>query len=374
MPIRIMHVVDSMVVGGLQNALVNLIERLDPDKFEHIVCAVRHLGPMADRLPRNRVRTIILGKKETGIPIQVGGLARLISEFQPDILHSRNFGAIDAVLAGRIGGRCAVIHSEHGMEMNSDAWRRRVFRRIAFELADRVFAVSYHLRAALVERTGLRLERIGVIHNGVDTERFCSNPQARTTLRQKLGIDDDELCIGAVGRLDTIKDYPTLFRAAERLHKFHRNWRILMVGDGPDFPRLQEFVSSRSALHERVRFLGDSRQVPELLQTMDVYVLPSIFEGISNSLLEAMASGLAVIASQAGGNPEVVVDGQSGFLFPVGNDEQLAEQLLLLCEDSEARRGLGTRAFQRIKEAFSMESMVTQYQRLYTGVLQGCGA
>ena len=368
MAIRIMHVVDSMVVGGLQNGLVNVIDRLDADRFEHVVCAVRHLGAMAKRLPSDRVRTLCLDAENSKVRVQVGSLAQCISKFKPDIVHSRNWGAIEAVIAGRWSRQCAVIHSEHGLEKDQEPWRRQVFRRIAYALADRVFTVSFHLKTLLVEKTGVPAARIGVIHNGVDTRRFCPDPQSRLAARQRLGIAETEFCIGAVGRLDPIKDYITLLRAAEQLNGVP--WRILFVGHGPDSSRLQEFVAARAGWSDRVLFGGDSDEVPELLRAMDVYVLPSILEGIANSLLEAMASGLPVVVSQTGGNPEVVSDGESGLLFPVGEPNELASRLQLLYANPEVCHRLSERAMCRVKQEFSMESMARCYTDLYEGVLR----
>jgi len=365
-----MHVVDSMVVGGLQNGLVNIINHLNADQFEHAVCAVRHLGPMADRLPADRVRTVCLEKPAGLIPSHARALARLIAEFKPHIVHSRNWGAIEAVIAGRWVGGCAVIHSEHGIEIAAEPRRRKLFRRLAFELADRVFAVSHHLKERLLQATGFREDKIGVIHNGVDTRRFYPCTALRAEFRQKLGLADNEFCIGAVGRLDPVKDLLTLFRAAEYLDT-DRKWRLLIVGDGPESARLQKAANSMPWLKGRVTFPGDSQQVPDMLRAMDVYVLPSVFEGIANSFLEAMASELPVVVSRTGGNPEVVADGESGCMFPVGDAGDLGKRLRLLCEEPETRRRLGEKALRRVKEEFSLSGMMRCYMDLYTGVLQG---
>src|SRR5689334_2817379 len=149
MPIRIMHVVDHLGKGGLENGLVNVIENLDSTRFEHVVYAIRKLGPNADRLVNGGVRVECQGKQDTDSPVQIGRLVKAIRRIQPDIVHSRNWAAVEAVLAGRWVRSCKVIHSEHGLEAhaNSGEPRRRVwFRRLAYELADRVFSVSYQLR------------------------------------------------------------------------------------------------------------------------------------------------------------------------------------------------------------------------------------
>ena len=377
MAIRILHVVNSLGVGGMENGLVNVIRQMDPRRFTHAVCAMRELGPMADRLPRDRVQVMCLEEKDINRTIQVGPLVQKIREIRPDIVHSRNWGGIEAVIAGRWARSCAVIHSEHGMEFNtsrSEPWRRSCFRRLAFELADRVFSVSHQLRDLHARRTGFPARKISVIYNGVDSRKFSPDPSARSRSRQELAISPEEFCIGWVGRLDPIKDLPTLLRAVEAFSKSCANWRLLIVGDGSELPSLEAFVRQSPVLSGRVNFLGLRQRVPEILNAMDVFVLPSISEGISNTLLEAMATGLPVVASAAGGNPEVVVEGESGFLFSVGDHRQLAEKILLLWKQSSFRRRLGEQALQRVKDQFSPELMVQQYERLYSSLAQARAA
>jgi sugar transferase (PEP-CTERM/EpsH1 system associated) len=362
-----MHVVDHLGKGGLENGLVNLIEHLDPLRFEHVVYAIRKLGPNADRLAKSRVKVICQDKQDSDSPFQVGKLARAIRQVRPDIVHSRNWAAVEAVLAGRWVRSCKVVHSEHGLEAGADVRepRRRIwFRRLAYQLADRVLSVSYQLRDLHARRTGFESAKITVIHNGVDRQRFFPDPAARAGMRRELGLSDDEFCIGCVGNLFPVKGHITALQAIEQFAAQRKNWRLLLAGEGPERARLENFLSVQG-WKDRVSFLGTSHRVPELLNALDVYVLPSIAEGISNSLLEAMASGIPVIATATGGNPEVVVDGESGLLFPIGNAQQLSRHLLLLHDQSQRRRELAQRALSRVREEFSIESMVGKYAQLY---------
>ena len=345
-----------------------MIKRLDPQRFEHVVYAIRRLGPNADRLGHHRVRVVCQGKKDTDSPLQAGTLARGIREVGPDIVHCRNWGAIEAVVAGKWVRSCKVVHSEHGLESNANAkepWRRVWFRRLAFELADRVVSVSYQLRDLHARRTGFPARKIAVIHNGVDSGSFYPDIEARCRVRQELGISPDEFCVGSVGNLFPIKDQMTLVQAIEKVAGAFMNWRLLVIGEGPERSRLEAFASAHPDWKGRVSFLGSSNRVAEMLNAMDVYVLPSISEGISNSLLEAMATGLPVVATATGGNPEVVVDGDSGLLFAVGDSGELAEKLLGLRATKDLRVRLGERALRRIKENFSIDSMVRNYAEMY---------
>jgi glycosyltransferase involved in cell wall biosynthesis len=337
----------------MEKGVVNLIQRLDPSRLEHVVCVLRSLGSLAESIPPDRGKVVCLGETGSGMRFQALTLARQIMAVNPDIVHSRNWGTIETVLAGRWVGSCAMIHSEHGMESYApnavEPQRRRWLRRLAFQLADRVLSVSYHLRDYHAQRTGFPASHISVIHNGVDMGLFRNRTRDRMSCRARFGFAPDEFCLGTVGRLEPIKDLLTLLKAAAAFPD-SMNWHLAVAGEGRELPALQEFLRDKPRLQKRVRFLGEIQDVPDFLNSLDVYVLPSLYEGISNSLLEAMASGVAVVASRVGGNTEVVVDGESGILFPVAQPAVLAERLVMLDREADTRQRLGRAAIQRIKE------------------------
>ncbi len=369
MPLRIMHVVDNVGRGGMQNGLRNLIDRLDHTAFEHVVCAIRGVNP-ADGydFTGDWVRVMCLGKTERSSKTQIRDLVRAIREVKPDIVHSRNWSGIEGVIAGYWAGCRMLVHSEHGLDMSPDAkepWRRIAFRRLAYQLADQVFCVSHQLKDLFARRTGFAEHKIGVIHNGVDTQRFFPDSAARTRVRQELGLSDNDFLIGCVGNLTPVKDHQTVLEAVREFAKERQSWRLIVLGKGPELPKLESFLNAYPEWKHRVSFPGRSNSVPALLNAMDVYVLSSLAEGISNSLLEAMATGLPVIATHVGGNPEVVVDGESGLLFPVGDGRKLAESLRLLAGRPDLRVELGRQALRRIRTSFCLDSMVRQYEELY---------
>jgi sugar transferase (PEP-CTERM/EpsH1 system associated) len=369
MRIRILHVVDNVGMGGLQNGLANLIGRLEPSRFEHVFCAMRPVEPVdAQPLPASRATVLCLDERERASRVQIGALLRRIRELKPHIVHSRNWAAIEAVVAARWLGSCRVVHSEHGVDAGtaaSEPWHRSRLRRLAFELAHEVMCVSSQLRELHSRRTGFPARRIRVIHNGVDDQRFSRDAETRGRMRAELGIADDEFCIGCVGNLTPVKDHATVLEALAKLNAEYDRWRLLLIGDGPELPRLQEFVKAHPSWQPRITFLGRSKRVPELLNAMDAYVLSSLTEGMCNSLLEAMATGLPVVATATGGNPEVTVDGESGLLFGVGKADELATRLLQLATREDLRVQLGNAALRRVRERFSIDSMVRQYEELY---------
>ena len=258
MPIRIMHVVDTWALGGLQNGLANLIERMDQDRFEHVVCAMRPVDESnAQRIPAGCTRVIGLSPEEAAARFQIPALIRRIREANPDIVHTRNWGTFEAQLAARRVGGCARVHSEHGIDWDTttkEPLRRLLCRRLAFHLANRVLSVSAQLRDLHARRTGFPANRIEVIHNGVDSRRFRPDITARARIRRELGIAEDEFCIACVGNLIPVKDHLTLLRALEVFARSVRPWRLLIVGDGPERDNLTEFVNSKAAL----KFRGSS--------------------------------------------------------------------------------------------------------------------
>jgi glycosyltransferase involved in cell wall biosynthesis len=240
-----------------------------------------------------------------------------------------------------------------------------------YELADQVFCVSEQLKQLYSGRLGFPARRIKVIHNGVDTSRFTPDPAARNRLRAELEISEAELCIGCVANLTPVKDHMTLLRAMAELARASRSWRLLLAGEGPERTALENFVAGHPEWSGRVRFLGLDTRVPELLNAFDVFVLTSVTEGISNSVLEAMASGLPVVVTETGGNPELVADGESGLLFPVADHRRLAAHLLALERDMDLRLQLARKALERVRKEFSLSAMIRNYDWLYTQLASG---
>jgi sugar transferase (PEP-CTERM/EpsH1 system associated) len=353
--------------------MINVIQRTDPGKFEHYVCTVRNGGPLADHLRESGVPVFPLVRNGKRPRLQVPHLLQRIRAIRPAIVHSRNWGAIEAVFAASIVRGCGVIHSEHGLEAQTEPFRRRVIRRGAFELSDQVFTVSNQLREFHSSASGFPSSRITVIHNGVDTDRFRPRPEHRAELRHRFGIHPEEFCFGLVARLDQVKNIPLLLSALKRFAVHGQRWRLLIAGDGPEYDTLHTMVETSDVLRLGVGMLGELRDVRDFLNAVDAFVLPSLFEGTSNSLLEAMASGLPVIASAVGGNTELVGP-ESGLLFPPQDVDALSQCLATLQSNVDLRMRLAEGARSTVERHFSITAMVSSYERLYEGVASGRSA
>ncbi len=317
-----------------------------------------------------RVRIIhVLHRMGAGGTELVADLSRFFLRVKPDIVHSRNWGAIEAVLAGKLTRVPRVIHSEHGRDihtMNGDPWRRRVFRRICYSLANEVFAVSRELREHYARQLGLAPARIDVIPNGVDAGRFRPDASTRRRLRLQIGAADQEIILGTVGRLDPVKDHATLLLAAEQVIAAGAPLRVVIVGDGPGKEQLQATIETSSSLRGRVVLAGESSKPEDWLNSFDVFALPSLSEGMSNTILEAMATELPSVVTSVGANPDLVEESKTGFLIRPRDVRGLADRILQLAGDRELRRKLGQRARQKVESEFSLQRMLENYSRLYT--------
>jgi sugar transferase (PEP-CTERM/EpsH1 system associated) len=374
--LRVLHVIDRLGVGGTEHGIVKVIQGLSGDGFEHHICTVRGFDENFARTHGLENQTFVAGRPNSGFQFLLGGLARIMRAFQPHIVHSRNWGAIEAVPAARLARVPVAIHSEHGYEVDMLAGlprRRRIIRRAVYAAADFVFTVTEELRAYHARQAWLSPERIGVLRNGVDTSRFAPRPGERQENRRRLGFAGNEIVVGTVARMVSIKDHATLLQAAEILAGRGVPVHLLLVGSGPELSRHQEFVAASPRLSGRVTFVGSATDVPALLNAMDVFVLPSLSEGMSNTLLEAMASSLPVVATRVGGNPELIEDERSGWLFKPGDVADLAARLERLAMDSDLRHLMGQDARLRVVQHFSLEGMINGYRDLYLNLARKRG-
>jgi sugar transferase (PEP-CTERM/EpsH1 system associated) len=368
--LRILHVIPQLMPGGTEYTLLRLIRALDSAEFEHEICATRAIDPEFAKSQMVSPKAFCVGKPGARYQFPFFRLAHMMRSIRPDVVHSRNWGGIEAIAAARFAGVPVVVHSEHGYELDSLGglpYRRRIFRKAAFAMADAVFTNSRELREYHARETWTSSERLRVIYNGVDTNRFRPDLSVRDRVREELSIAPDCLLLGSVGRLVAIKDHRTLLNAASLLAGQGVKVKLLLAGAGPESTALQRQAAEDVNLRDRVIFTGASDRISELLNAMDIFVLPSLGEGMSNTLLEAMASGLPVVASRVGGNPELIQDEEAGFLFNAGDSANLVELLKRFCEPA-LRQRLGNACRTTAIQRFSVDRMVEEYRSLYRGL------
>ena len=364
--LRIMHVTNSMSLGGTEKVVLRVASQLG-DSFEHSICCMRSFDPelVAGCLRPDQLRALNLAPSR--FAFFVPRLVRAIRIAKPDIVHSRNWGAIEAAIAARLAGVPVVVHSEHGYEVESlsrTPRRQQWMRKLVCSTADAIFTVSRELRDFHAGQAGVDRNKIRVIYNGVDTVRFSPNPASRARMRAALGIAPGDFVAGAVGRIVPIKDYKTLLRATSALAPKLPNFKLMIVGDGPELQSLTAFAESLG-LRECLLLPGRRDDVPDLLAAMDVFVQASLREGMSNTLLEAMSTGLPAIVTRVGGNPEVVHENRTGWMFAPGDVESLSRLLLNLVGNHDLQAATGQAARLRIQQIFSNQTMLDNYRALY---------
>jgi sugar transferase (PEP-CTERM/EpsH1 system associated) len=367
-PLRVLHVLNRLATGGTELVVLKLVEGLKKEIFEHRFAALRGMDPGFNEMEIPGGTLLLDGKEDSGFEFLILRLAHIMRAYRPHIVHSRNWGAIEAIPAARLARVPVAIHSEHGYELDMLAGlpqRRRIFRRAAYGMADAVFAVTRELRDFHARQAWVSPERIRVIYNGVDAQRFRPRPDERIALRKRFALPEKRFIVGTVGRTVTIKDHPTLLRAVESIVLKGIDAHALLIGSGPELERNQQIAKDSATLAGRVTFVGSCNDVPELLNAMDAFALTSISEGMSNTLLEALATGLPVVATNVGGNPEVIIDAESGWLFPPRDSEALASRLMLLALDENLRERASVAGRRRIMERFSAGRMLNDYSNLY---------
>ena len=367
----VLHVIHHLVIGGMENGLVNLINHMPPDRYAHAIACVEDFSSFRNRITRPGVEVFALRRSQIGVWGLRRALYRLCRKVKPTIVHTRNLSGLDALLPAFLAGVPHRVHGEHGWDISDlhGTQRRSTWlRQLHSPLVDRYVAVSRHIESFLNTRVGVRPARIAQIHNGVDTRRFTPG-----TTRARLELPpsfhrEGVVIIGTVGRLQSVKDQATLIRAfaqlAVRNPAVAESARLLVIGDGPLKAELMQLAAALAVV-DRVHFTGALDDVPSALASLDLFVLPSLNEGISNTILEAMATGLPVVASAVGGNVELVDAGVTGRLFAARDVDALASLLCEYVADPALRDAHGRCARQSALDRFSLESMVSRYAELY---------
>ncbi|HET6724711.1 MAG TPA: TIGR03088 family PEP-CTERM/XrtA system glycosyltransferase [Gammaproteobacteria bacterium] len=372
----IAHIIFSFDVGGLENGLVNLINHM-PGRYRHVVICLSHFTDFRERIRRPGVRVLALHKrpgKDFGMYVR---LWRLLKRLRPDIVHTRNYGALDSVLVAALAGVPIRVHGEHGWDMtdlHGGSIKYRLLRRSLGPLIQRHVTVSRDLGDWLKEQVRIPAARVSPICNGVDTEAFCPMEDGAPDWREEAGADfgRDKFIIGTIGRMDAVKDQATLVRGFAQLLRdepaLRERARLVVIGDGPDRDQVLELIR-REDLTQVSWLPGRRDDISRLLCGMDLFVLPSLNEGISNTILEAMACGRAVVATRVGGNPELIVDGETGTLVPPSNPVALARAMAPYALDPAWAQRIGRAGRARAERQFSLHAMVGAYTRLYDNLL-----
>lgn len=374
-PPLIVHIILRLHIGGLENGLVNLINQMPRDRYRHAVICLKEYTDFRERIQDRNVPIYALNKLNGKDPGMYVRLWRLLRRLRPDIVHTRNLAAMDSVLSAFAAGVPCRIHSEHGWDvydLYGKNWKYNLIRRACRPFINHYIALSRDIERWLATTVKVSPDKLSQIYNGVDTELFHPRGRSREMTSISEYFDSNSIVIGTVGRLAEVKDQLTLVRAFARLIEdtpcFRDRVRLALVGDGPMKQEVRSLVES-TGLQDLTWMPGPRDNVNEILRSFDIFVLPSMNEGISNTILEAMATGLPVIATDVGGNPELVKCGKTGLLVPASDPEAMANAIKDYLDDPHMMRSHGRAARERVETSFSLETMVDRYMSIYDSML-----
>ena len=368
--LRILHVITGLEIGGAERVLLETAHYQKAQGHEVSVCSLRPGGPL-ESVAREVCPVFTTNMGHALTPQVVWRLARLMRRGGYDIAHSYLY---QANLVTRVAARLA------GVPVNISSvrcsytwlnWKHFLVDRWTAHLADCITSVSEATRQFSIEREGLPAAKIVTLPNGIDVSRFASidRQAARAALRGELGYGPDDLVVCTTGRLHEQKGHTYLFQAAEHLKERYPHLRLLIIGDGPQRGAL-EAECRRRGLAGMVTFLGMRKDVPELLAASDIFAFPSLYEGMPNAVLEAMAMSLPVVASTADGTVEIIEHEAHGVLVPPGDAQALKAALERLLSEPALRRQFAEAGRLRVVEEFTFQKTMQQTEALYCDYLR----
>jgi glycosyltransferase involved in cell wall biosynthesis len=365
--LNVVQMIDVTGGGGAEKVLVDLALHLDRNRYNVTVCATRQARNYQPLLDSAGVRTMVLQRRSRWETYKMAEVVRMLRRERVQVLHTHLFGSNTwGRLLGRLAGVPVIIAHEHWSSRGrNEIWMDRLM----YRLSDRILVTSQASKQIVMNSEHIPARYLSVVYNGVDISTFAGRSD-RAEVRAELGVPVDAVLIGAVGRLTADKGgQDVLIRAVGRVRETCPQVRLVMVGDGPLRPGLEQ-LTAQLGLCDSVIFTGLRSDVPRLLGALDVFVLPSEREALPVAVLEAMAAGLPVVATRVGGLPEVVADGETGFLVPPGDVAALQGVLEKLAGDPALAARLGAAGQAHVQAHFTVQQMVRQVEQLYDQLAQ----
>ena len=375
-PNLIVHVIHRLAIGGLENGLVNLLNHGLAKRYRHAIICMTNVTDFRNRLEDPNVEVFAINRKDGRDWNAQWRLLALIKRLKPAIVHSRGLSGLYSALPALLSGVPVRIHGEHGRDigdLDGSSRKGQWIRRLHRPMIDHYVALSKDLESYLQNEIGIAPEHITQIYNGVNCHEF------RPASREREGAPDPNFApqgtfvIGTVGRMQAVKDQVTLTRAfihlASLVPRDKQKLRLILVGDGPLLAQCDKLLME-AGLKNQAWLAGERDDIANLMRCMDLFVLPSLAEGISNTILESMSCGLPIVATNVGGNPELVDDGITGFLVPAADPVALAIAMQRYFLDERLLKTHGKAGRLKAETRFSMETMANSYMQLYDRVLE----
>lgn len=364
-PLNVLYLTGALSYGGMERVIINLCCHLDREKFRPIVVCIKSRGEFAEELEKNHIKVINLNANRSRALKHLSWLrlTKIIRTEHVDIIHSHNTGSfLDGIVATRLATCKTFIHTDHARSF-PDKKRYMIAERLASLFTSKIVAVSHETRDNLMQYEKIRENKIVVINNGVEKERFDIQIDGEKE-KELLGLGRFEFVVGLGVVLTDQKGIEYLIKAAPLVLEKYPQTGFVVAGDGPIRTQLEK-QTKRLGIANNFVFLGARNDIPRILQVFDIYVLPSIWEGLPLVILEAMAASKCILATNVGGIPAVIQYGVEGILIDPGKSQLIAENILMLAENSALREKLSRNAYNRFLKEFTVETMVKRYEGLY---------
>ena len=367
--ISVLQVIHSLHIGGAEKVVVDLATKLDSKRFDTVVCCLNEKGILAEELEAAGINIVVPEKSKRHRYLNSLALRHTIQELSPDIVHTHGTPALlHAFPAYMLGKLPPMVHTFHFGNYPNVPKKYLYAERIGIRFAKRLVAVSYHQRDAVMRALYVRPKSIKTILNGVAKIPVPNNTGYREAVRKKLGVGKNDILIGCVAVLTIQKGITYLLDAVRQVSDKSKDIRIVIIGGGPLQENL-ETEADNKGVSEVVSFLGWRNDADELMAAFDIYVAPSLWEGLSISLLEAMSAGLPIVATDVGDNSKVIKNGLSGLLVPPGDADALGDALQEMINKRDEAKRMGEAASSYYMSHLTVDHMVENYDHLYTDML-----
>ncbi len=360
--INLLHVVLEMGIGGLQRLITDTTLAMDRERFNIEVVCLDELGCFAEVLQSNGITVTLLRRHDRHLALYPFRLARFMRQRKVHVVHMHPGSFIFGILAAVLARVPVTVYTEHGRAVPEHPLRIKEDR-VSGVFVDRIIAVSKELELYLADTIKLPAHKICTVVNGIRVSEFVQRPKDPQLLGE-FGIAPETKVLGTVARLDPVKDQITMIEAVKKVRETIPNVRLLLVGDGPERTALEDFAQA-NGLDKNVTITGQRNDVPKMINLFDLFLLSSLREGTSISLLEAMSSGVAPIVTNVGGNPAIVNAGVDGLLVEPRDPRAMADAITGLLLDDVRRKNLANAAAMKVRQQYSIENMVRQYVHIY---------
>lgn len=371
--INILHIYQNSKIGGVQQQLLGLLKAYNRELFHPIFCCLGPKEEMGKETEEIGIDFIHLNRSRYNrfSPGIILDLHKLMKKKQIHVVRTHRYRSnLYGRLAALLAGVPAIIASVHDNYRTDKRPARRVINRILSKITDKIVAVSEDIKKDIIRYDKVDPSKIEVIPNGIDVERF--NPKNTTDIRKEFSLEESDIIIGFVGRIVPAKGLEYLLDAFPYVKEEFKSIKLLIVGEGSLVEELKE-KAKKNSIFDNIIFTGRRRDIPEILSGINIFVMPSIAEGLPNALLEAMAMGKPIVATEVGGIPEVIKNRFNGILVPPRDTRALATAMKELIGNAQVAAKMGQAARDLVQDNFTIKAIAQKWQSLYLSILKEKG-